>query len=179
MLEHLIKNNIISPHQHGFVPKRSCSTQLLEALDMWTEVLDKGGSIDVIYMDFQKAFDSVPHRRLLQKLASCGIQSKVLDWVKDFLKEQKQKVVINGVHSQEADVTSGIPQGSVLGPLLFVVYINDLPHGLKTTAKMFADDTKLYARSDVDSGSQDLQADLDKLQEWSKLWLLKFRPQKC
>lgn len=130
-------------------------------------------------MDFQKAFDSVPHRRLIHKLSAYGIKGKLLNWVEDFLSQRKQTVVINGTKSEEREVTSGIPQGSVLGPLLFVVYINDLPNGLKTEAKIFADDTKLYCRSDTDSGAEDLQHDLDKLQEWSDKWLLRFHPDKC
>ena len=126
-----------------------------------------------------KAFDSVPHRRLLLKLSACGVQERVLNWITDFLANRKQRVVVNGVKSSEANVTSGIPQGSVLGPLLFVIYINDLPRDLKTTAKMFADDTKLYTRSDTETGPKDLQDDLDTLQDWSEKWLLRFHPQKC
>ena len=179
ILNHLIENKLISPHQHGFVPGRSCTTQLLESMDEWTEILEDNGSIDVIYTDFQKAFDSVPHKRLAQKLESCGIGGNVLAWVKDFLADRKQSVVINGKRSTEGNVTSGIPQGSVLGPLLFVIYINDLPRGLKTTAKMFADDTKVYVRSDEEDGAKNLQEDIDALQEWSNKWLLKFHPDKC
>ena len=179
VMEHLLSNNLISKHQHGFVPGRSCTTQLLEALDSWTSTLDEGGSVDIVYMDYQKAFDSVPHRRLKMKLSALGIKGHVLTWIEDFLANRKQRVIINNSSSQDADVTSGIPQGSVLGPLLFVAYINDLPRGLKSTAKMFADDTKLYARSDTENGPSDLQDDLNALQEWSRNWLLKFHPQKC
>ena len=135
--------------------------------------------MDIVYMDYQKAFDSVPHRRLKMKLSALGIKGHVLTWIEDFLANRKQRVIINNSSSQDADVTSGIPQGSVLGPLLFVAYINDLPRGLKSTAKMFADDTKLYARSDTENGPSDLQDDLNALQEWSRNWLLKFHPQKC
>lgn len=179
ILNHLLQNGIISPHQHGFVPGKSCITQLLESIDDWTSILEEGGSVDIVYMDFQKAFDSVPHKRLLKKLSACGIGGKILRWVEDFLSERKQTVVINGIRSEERDVTSGIPQGSVLGPLLFVVYINDLPKELKSVAKLFADDTKLYCRSDIDSASENLQQDLDKLNEWSQNWLLRFHPDKC
>ena len=109
-----------------------------------------------IYTDFLKAFDSVPHRRLVQKLESCGVRGNVLMWVKDFLANRMQRVVINGTRSSEGNVTSGIPQGSVLGPLLFVIYINDLPRNLNTVAKMFADDTKVYVRSDTQDGAKNL-----------------------
>ena len=179
ILDHLIANDIISPHQHGFVPGRSCITQLLEALDEWTKILEENGSVDIIYTDFQKAFDSVPHKRLAKKLNACGIGGSLLAWVTDFLAERKQKVVINGCESTEGKVTSGIPQGSVLGPLLFVIYINDLPRGLKTVAKMFADDTKVYVRSDTMEGAKNLQEDIDSLQNWSDKWLLRFHPDKC
>ena len=179
ILNHLMENNIITPHQHGFVPGRSCITQLLESLDEWTRILEDNGSVDIIYTDFQKAFDSVPHKRIAQKLNACGIRGSLLDWIVDFLAERKQKVVINGCESTEGRVTSGIPQGSVLGPLLFVIYINDLPRGLNTTAKMFADDTKVFVRSDNEEGAKNLQKDLDSLQTWSDKWLLRFHPDKC
>ena len=100
-------------------------------------------------------------------------------WVKDFLANRMQRVVINGTRSSEGNVTSGIPQGSVLGPLLFVIYINDLPRNLNTVAKMFADDTKVYVRSDTQDGAKNLHQDLDSLQEWSDKWMLKFHPDKC
>ncbi|KAL8576906.1 hypothetical protein ACOMHN_067356 [Nucella lapillus] len=123
VMDHLQRNQLISEEQHGFVPGRSTITQLLEVMDTWTSIIDEGGSADVVYMDYQKAFDSVPHRRLLGKVRTHGVGGKVLGWIQDFLKERRQKVVINGIHSQDADVTSGIPQGSVLGPLLFVMFI--------------------------------------------------------
>lgn len=179
MMEHLTKNDLISKYQHGFVPGRSCMTQLLDVLDTWTDILDDNGGVDVIYMDFQKAFDKVPHRRLIEKLSAHGIRGKVLNWICDFLSNRKQRVVVNGAQSSVADVTSGIPQGSVVGPLLFVVYINDLPQNIKNDVRMFADDTKLYARSDIESGPQTLQEDLQKLEQWSEKWLLKFHPEKC
>ncbi|KAL8565437.1 hypothetical protein ACOMHN_049414 [Nucella lapillus] len=179
VIKHLDENVLISRQQHGFVQGRSCVTQLLDVMDAWTEILDAGGSVDIIYMDFMKAFDSVPHRRLLMKLAAYGIQGKVLDWTRAFLTDRQQSVVVNGAKSQTAPVTSGIPQGSVVGPMLFVVYINDLPNICVSEVKLFADDTKLYTRSDIPGATTALQADLDKLQQWSQDWLLRFHPQKC
>ena len=178
-MNHLQENTLISKQQHGFVPGRSTVTQLLETMDSWTDILEDGGSIDVIYMDYQKAFDSVPHRRLIQKIKALGVDGKVLEWIKDFLSGRSQKVIINATQSHRAEVTSGIPQGSVLGPILFVMFINDLPHVVKSEVKMFADDTKLYGRSDNDQGIIDIQDDLDQLQAWSDRWLLRFHPQKC
>ena len=178
-ITHLEDNELISKKQHGFVHGRSCVTQLLNVMDVWTEIIDAGGSVDIIYMDFMKAFDSVPHRRLLAKLSAYGIQGKVFDWVQAFLTNRQQRVLVNGAESEPAPVTSGIPQGSVIGPMLFVIYINDLPNICTNEVELFADDTKLYTRSDIPGATTTLQDDLDKLQKWSQDWLLRFHPQKC
>ena len=121
----------------------------------------------------------------MEKVSACGIKGKLHNWIKDFLSNRTQYVVINGETSLVGKVTSGIPQGSVLGPILFVIYINDLPRGVKSQVKMFADDTKLYSRVDIidndgrNLGASDLQNDLDKLTNWSDKWQLKFHPDKC
>lgn len=148
-------------------------------LDHWTEILDNDGSIDSVYMDFMKAFDKVPHRRLIKKMKHYGIGEKTLNWVQDFLSNRKQKVSVNGMDSITDNVTSGIPQGSVLGPILFVIYINDMPDCVAATAYLFADDAKLYKEIKSPEDSNSLQRDLDSLQEWSNTWLLKFHPNKC
>ena len=176
--QHLTENNLICREQHGFVKGRSCITQLLEVMDAWTKILDSGGSVDIIYTDFMKAFDSVVHRRLLSKVTAHGIKGKVLGWITAFLSDRSQCVVINGVHSQWSSVTSGVPQGSVCGPLLFVLYINDLPDTCACQVRLFADDTKIYTRSDSEEGTKALQKDLDSLQLWSDNWLLRFHPEK-
>ena len=121
---------------------------MLEVLDEWTQVLEEGGSIDVVYMDLMKAFDTVPHHRLLCKLEAYGIQGKVLAWIRSFLLGRRQRVVVSGQKSDWSAVSSGVPQGSVLGPILFLVYVNDLPTCVRSGTKLFADDTKLYVRSD-------------------------------
>ena len=167
IMDHMQENNLICREQHGFTPRRSCVAQLLDTLDCWTEILDNGGSIDAIYMDFRKAFDSVPHRRLLHKVRAHGVQGSVLDWIDAFLSERKQRVYINGSQSQEGQVTSGIPQGSVLGPILFVIYINDLPNEVESEVRIFADDTKLFTQSNEQRDREILQADLDRLHQWS------------
>jgi hypothetical protein len=147
-------------------------------MDEWTKILDDGGEIDVIYMDFMKAFDKVPHRRLLEKLRCYGIDGKLLSWMKEFLNGRKQRVVVNGCKSGWKDVISGVPQGSVIGPLLFVLYINDLPDVVEAEVYLFADDTKIFCRI-LDDDTSPLQEDLNKLQKWSDTWLLKFHPDKC
>ena len=179
IIDHLEQNELIDPAQHGFVKGRSCVTNLLETFEQWTQILDDGGSIDVIYMDFMKAFDKVPHMRLLVKLQSYGICSKTLDWIKAFLAGRHQRVVVNGQRSEWSEVTSGIPQGSVLGPLLFVMFINDLPKTVQCGIKLFADGTKVYVRSDIPGNPDCLQNDITRLQDWSDKWLLSFHPDKC
>ena len=175
VVEHLEQNKLISDEQHGFVRGRSCITHLLDVLDDWTTALEEGYSIDAIYMDFRKAFDSVPHCRLMSKLEALGIRGQVLPGIRG----RSQRVLVNGNASSPAPVTSGIPQGSVLGPTLFVMYINDMPRAVNNRVKMFTDDTKLYARSDTRELTESIQRDLTSLQKWSDDWLLVFHPQKC
>ena len=167
LISHLISNNLLSDYQFGFVPGRSCTTQLLHVLDYFTKHLDKGYSVDVIYLDFHKAFDTVPHQRLIQKLSSFGINGKMLQWIKDFLKDRTQKVVLNGKKSNSIPVTSGVPQGSVLGPILFTMFVNDLPSVVSSPVYMFADDTKIFRVIRTSEDYSALQHDLDLLYDWS------------
>ena len=106
--------------------------------------MDNGNDVDVIYLDFCKAFDKIPHRRLLKKLEKYGIKGKALNWIKDFLSERQQRVFIKGSSSTWTDIAPGVPQGSVLGTTLFLVYINDLPEAIDGLVRIFADDTKVY-----------------------------------
>jgi len=174
IFEYLLRNNLLSNQQHGFVPGRSCITQLLTALNCWTESLEHGTPVDVIYLDFSKAFDSVPHERLLLKLRAYGIQGNILRWIKSFLSGRKQTVVVNGVKSGTSNVLSGVPQGSVMGPLLFLIYINDIVGVIKSPALLFADDVKIFCPIVNQQSAQQLQLDLLALKEWSEKWLLKF-----
>ena len=179
LMDHLKRNKLFSNRQYGFIGGRSTGLQMLKVLDKWTEIMDRGGEIDVIYLDFMKAFDTVPYRRLISKLASYGIQGEVLGWIKAFLCDRRQRVAVRGAFSDWLAVLSGIPQGSVLGPLLFVLYINDLPDNIRSEVFMFADDTKVFREIRDDTDRATLQADLDELQTWSTKWLLKFHPDKC
>jgi len=148
IMEHLLHNHLISNQQHGFITKRSCMTQLLSVMDDWTNALEDGYSVDVLYLDYRKAIDSVPHGRLVIKLRAYGIQGKLLSWIELYLSDQQQQVVVlNSCKSSWSRVLSGIPQGSVLGPLLYVIYVNDLPVHVNNPIQLFADDTKVYARS--------------------------------
>ena len=169
-------NDLYANCQHGFRQGRSCMTQLIEVIDDLTRLIDQHNKVDIIYLDFSKAFDSVPHERLLVKLESYRITGNVLQWIRHFLANRTQKVRVGSECSQSKEVLSGIPQGSILGPVLFTIYINDLPDCINSTCKIFADDTKLYnttGQGDV------IQADLDSLLEWSNKWNLYFNAKKC
>ena len=171
-------NGLINKRQFGFLSGRSTILQLLHVMDEWTDILDAGGTIDVCYMDFMKAFDKVPHRRLIAKFHSHGVQGKLLDWIPSFLEHRQQRVVINGQYSTWRNATSVIPQGSVLGLLPFVIYINDLPDTVLSQVFLFGDDTKMYRQIQVASDRHTFQEDISKLQEWADKWLLRFHPDK-
>ena len=179
LMQHIEQHDLHSPHQHGFVLKKSCQTNLLETLEDWTKTLDQKDSLDVIYLDFKKAFDTVPHARLLKKLRGYGLKGKVLLWIEEFLSDRFQQVVVGNSSSSWGKVSSGVPQGSVLGPMLFTLYVNDLPSLVCSSLKMFADDTKLYRRVQEPGDAQALQEDILRLGEWSDKWLLRFNPDKC
>ncbi|BHF60657.1 hypothetical protein SprV_0100362200 [Sparganum proliferum] len=140
----------------------------------WTRVIDEGNVVHVAYIDFKKAFDSVPHQRLLYKLSRIGVRGKLLKWIENFLIGRSQTVRLGGQQSAEVTVTSGVPQGSVLGPILFLIYIDDCIHGLDCDIAMFADDIKLWTVICSEDDEAKLQANLDRLEQWSGYWLLPF-----
>ena len=175
----MIRNQLFSDKQYGFISGRSSTLQLLKVLDEWTEALDEGNSVDCVYMDFQKAFDTVPHRRLLSKIRTYGFNETMVDWIENFITGRTQRVRIDGEVSQEELVISGIPQGSVLGPFLFLLFVNDMPDLVDAMLYLFADDNKVYKV--IKHPARDrtsLQIDLDKLYEWSVTWLMKIHPEK-
>ena len=133
----------------------------------------------MILLDFIEAFDKVPHNRLCYKLSLYGIRGSLLLWIKNFLTGRTQQVVVNGHISGHTEVTSGVPQGSVIAPLLFLLYINNLPDDKTSTVKLYADDVLLYRSIDSVQNSIALQQDLNTLQDWANKWLMVFNPTKC
>ena len=177
--EHFYKHNLINQSQHGFTKGKSCLTNLLSFYSKVYEAADNGDSYDILYLDFSKAFDKVPHQRLLRKVKAHGIDGKVLDWVRSWLSDRRQRVVINGIKSEWGKVISGVPQGSVLGPLLFLIYINDLDSGISSDISKFADDTKVGRLIRTETDAIALQEDLDKMMEWTNRWQMQFNINKC
>ena len=180
MLAHLKSNKLIGPSQHGFVPGRSCSTNLLSFLEKATKIIDDGGSIDMVYLDFAKAFDMVPKHRLVSKLKAHGFGGDILRWIENWLSDRKQRVRLNGKLSSWIPVTSGVPQGSVLGPILFVIFINDLEQDIRAEVVLkFADDTKIGQQMRGPEDREILQHSLDKVVSWAGRWGMKFNVSKC
>ena len=167
--DHLNKHNIITNRQHGFRKGMSCEKQLIEALHDWTNIMNQGqGQIDVILLDFSKAFDTVPHQRLLHKLKSYRIRQHTLNWINAFLANRTHQVLVNGSNSETQIVTSGVPQGTVLGPLLFLlIEVGDIENNLTSKIRLFADDSALYRKIDTLADSHSLQQDILRLQDWA------------
>ena len=181
LMAHLEENSLMNPSQHGFMPGKSCATNLLEFLEFVTRIVDEGKNMDIVFLDFAKAFDKVLKERLLAKLAAHGVEGKVLQWVRRWLTDRKQRVVLNGETSDLTEVESGVPQGSVLGLILFDIFINDIDllAALIDILRKFADDTKLGKIVMNVEDSQVLQDCLDMLVDWANKWGMKFNTGKC
>jgi hypothetical protein len=177
--KHMSRNNILLDSQHGFREKLSTVTQLIVSTHDWASTLNQKGQSDVVLLDFSKAFDLVPHHRLAVKLHHYGIRGPTLNWVKAFLKGRRQAVSVNGMHSSWEDITSGVPQGSVLGPVLFLLYINDISQQLQSQIRLFADDSIVYKEINTPADHEILQNDLDTLSSWADDWLMRFNVPKC
>ena len=188
ILEKLVYNEIfdyISPHitqwQHGFLPSKSTVTQLVQVVHDFAKALEMKKQVDVIYLDVSKAFDRVPHEKLLFKLESLGISGPLLSWFRSYLTGRRHRVVLNNEASDFLSVTSGVPQGSNLGPLLFLIFINDMPKVIsrETSLPLFADDSKCFRLVLGQDDGDQLQDDLNELFKWSCTWGMEFNVSKC
>ena len=173
---HMEDLKLYSTCQYGFRKNRSCTTQLLKVMDDFSNFSENGDTFDTIYLDFKKAFDTVPHERLLTKLKAYGISGNLHSWIKSFLSNRMQYVKVGTETSETIGVTSGIPQGSILGPILFLIFINDLPECVNSVCNIFADDTKIY---NVSKENKTIQEDLNSVLHWSYTWQLHFNMSKC
>jgi Reverse transcriptase (RNA-dependent DNA polymerase) len=162
----LHKNDSLSQAQHGFRSKHSCETQLVALVQEMAEVLDRGGELDAAFLDMKKAFDKVPHSRLIQKVGALIEDKAVVNIINEFLSNREQRVRLDGETSDEVKVTSGVPQGSVLGPLLFIIYINDIVTNVKSRIRLFADDCVIYREVSDETDEEILQEDLARIGEW-------------
>lgn len=176
---HLNNYNLLNESQHGFTSGKSCLTNLLDFFETVTNELDDGNDVDLIYLDFSKAFDKVPHKRLLLKLEAHGIGGEVGRWIENWLAGRRQRVVVESKFSEWSKVKSGVPQGSVLGPILFLIYINDLDKNIKSKINKFADDCKLGKPVSCKEDVEILRQDLKNLSKWAEDWQMNFNIEKC
>jgi hypothetical protein len=184
LVEFLESNRILSPHQFGFRQGRSTGDQLLLAYSDVSNWVDDGFVVDVVLLDFSKAFDVVSHDVLIHKLGEVGVGAVLLGWIRSFLVGRSMRVAVDGCCSESREVVSGVPQGSVLGPVLFLIYVNHITDGVLSSFKAFADDYKLYlrykrVRESAVAGVSRLQADLDRVSSAAASWNLRLNPEKC
>ena len=179
MMIHLEVNKILSSLQHGFRSGHSCETQLIVTMDDLLKSIDKRGQTNMMILDFSNAFDMVLHKRLLHKLEQYGITGSTHRWIHSFLTDRFQRVVVDGECSRKAPVISGVPQGTMLGPILFLLYINNLPERMRSQVRLFADDCLLYKKIKTFQDQLALQQDLTALQDWAHTWGMKFNATKC
>ena len=179
VFNYLVENNLLTTAQSGFIPKDSTVFQLLSIYDDFCKFLDNKTTAQAIFFDISKAFDKVWHRALLHKLFAIGIRGQILDWFTDYLKNRSQAVVLKGTKSSYLPISAGVPQGSVLGPLLFLVYINDIANDIESIIKLFADDTSMYlGLENTEIRTQILNSDLERIQKWATTWKVLFNESK-
>ena len=178
-MHHFEDNDILFANQHGFRKNHSCDSQLILTVEDLAMNLDHGDQMNMFILDFSKAFDKVPHQCLISKLQFYGIQGSTLTWIKSWLTSRSQSVIIDGMCSKSVDVTSGVPQGPVIGPLMFLLLINDMQDDLVCTLRLFANDALLYHKITHNDDTLALQSDLDKLGLWADRWQMLFNPSKC
>jgi hypothetical protein len=180
LMDHFDTHNILTDCQHGFRARRSCETQLISLTQELHEYLEAKEQVDMIVLDFSKAFDKVPHRRLMRKLWNYGIRGTTHAWIQAFLVDRSQRVMVDGEHSEWAKVESGVPQGTVLGPVLFLAFINDLPKAVPNArVRLFADDCVMYKSVSTEADCKSLQDDIHLLEQWEDKWCMSFNASKC
>ena len=179
MLDFLDKHNILLDSQHGFRSRRSCDTQLSIATQNIANNINENRQTDAVILDFEKAFDKVPHHHLALKLQHYGIHGPLLHWFRSFLGGRQQQVLVDGAMSGAAPVLSGVPQGTVVGPLLFLLYINDINTNIQSSIRLFADDCLIYRQIESHADQDILQQDLEHLQTWADKWLMSFNVKTC
>jgi len=178
MFDHLNHHQALRDEQHGFWQHRSCDTQLITTVHDFAQCLNQQVQCDMLLLDFSKAFDKVPHSRLFHKLQFYGIRGSLLPWVKNFLTDRSQQVVLDNKRSDSYNVLSGVPQGTVLAPLLFLIYINNLPLHVSSKVRLYADNVILYSNIYSMEDCHQLQFDLDSLAQWANKWIMSFNPTK-
>jgi Reverse transcriptase (RNA-dependent DNA polymerase)/Endonuclease-reverse transcriptase len=181
VMNHLINENLIKQSQHGFMPGRSCTTNLTMFLDSLTKAVDEGKAADIFYLDFAKAFDKVPHKRLMVKVRAKGISGKLYNWIEAWLRGRTQSVAVGSAESADSNVESGVPQGTVMGPPLFTIFIDDIDDVVKLVELLikFADDNKGMKIIENETDREKLQSTLNSLCEWASTWDMQFNVAKC